>query len=133
MPQSSYFLVLVWFFTRALLLLLRRLFVFRATLASLVFFAHKWKTVSLFVQVPYSPHLERDLAGPARNKVAIIHCECSKGIWIDIWINKLPTHQILVRGPRLTLGMSSAHLNSFSLLAKFRQKEKLKNKNSKVK
>jgi hypothetical protein len=42
-PQSSYFLVLIWFFTRALLLL-RRLFVFRATLASLVFFAHKWKT-----------------------------------------------------------------------------------------
>jgi hypothetical protein len=88
-PQSSYFLVLIWFFTRALLLL-RRLFVFRATLASLVFFAHKWKTESLFVQVPYSPHLEQDLAGPARNKVTIIHCECSKGIWIDIWINKLP-------------------------------------------
>jgi hypothetical protein len=78
-PQSSYFVVLVWFFTRALLLL-RRLFVFRATLASLVFFAHKWKTVNLFVHVPYSPHLERDLAGLARNKVAIIHCECSKGI-----------------------------------------------------
>ncbi len=133
MPQSSYFLVLVWFFTRALLLL-RRLFVFRAKLASLVFFAHKWKTASLSVQVPYSPHLERDLAGPAPNKVVIIHGECSKGIWIDIWINKLPpTHQILVRGPRLRLGMSSAHLNSFSLLAKFRQKEKFKNKNSKVK
>jgi hypothetical protein len=132
-PQSSYFLVLVWFFTRALLLLLRRLFVFRAILASLVFFAHKWKTASLSVQVPYSPHLERDLAGPARNKVAIIDCECSKAIWIDIWINKLPTHQILVRGHRLGLGMSSAHLNSFSLLAKFRQKEKLKIKNSKVK
>ncbi len=82
MPQSSYFLVLVWFFTRVLLL--RRLFVFRATLASLVFFAHKWKTASLSIQVPYSLHLERDLAGPVRNKVAIIHCECNKGIWIDI-------------------------------------------------